>query len=191
MTNTALIKQLGTIGLDVGSFDYILELNAEIGGHQIPVHNRPSVFQTIGIPKHFILQPHDISVPFFDFGVAAPCSIELHQTGSVIADFGDGLPIEAAETLEVFMEGLALESLAGQRFGQPGGTQLVGDIAAFQVELPRADRIQEASDRWTTWWQNDEYFLRLSAMWDYFRTVNVTAWHHGPLPSKFADLLTD
>jgi len=194
MTNAELTDQLRTADIDPAEFSRILDLNDSFGGLQLPMPDpRPSIFHTIGIsPRLRIDRSATTSVPFFDFGVAAPCGIEILSSGAVVADFSNDLPpVEVADSFEVFLEGLAREWLAPQLFETSDGRELPGNITDAMHGLQADGQVAPASDRWTIWWHTDDYLARLSTMWDYQRTVRFVVWHGGSIPNAFAHLFAN
>lgn len=194
MTNSELVEQLKAARLDPSDFTRILDLNGSFGGMKLPTSDpRPSIYHTIGIaPRARINLTPPVSIPFFDFGVAAPCDVEILRSGAVVAEFSNDLPpVEVADTFEVFVEGLALEWLAPQIFGKSDGRQLAGNITDARRNLVAKGRVAPASDRWTTWWQTNDYAARLSAMWGHQRTVQFVVWHSGNIPASFDHLFAN
>lgn len=144
MTNAELTDRLRTADVDPGEFSRILDLNDSFGGLQLPTPDpRPSIFHTIGIPPRLrINRSATTSVPFFDFGVAAPCGIEILGSGAVVADFSNDLPpVKIADSFEVFLEGLAHEWLAPQLFETSDGRE-------FQAASPTRCTVFRPTAKW-------------------------------------------
>ncbi len=194
MANAVITAQLHAAGGKAQEFARVLDLNQRFGGLRLPAPDpRPSIFCTIGVPPHTRIDVSPgASIPFFDFGVAAPCGVDILQTGAVVADFSNDLPlVDVADSFEIFLEGLAREWHGWRRFETTDGRELSGSVTDVRPSLTFPGYVAEASDRWTSWWQTDDYLARLSTMWDYQRTVQFVVWHSGALPDAFDRLLAD
>jgi hypothetical protein len=193
MTSGEVVEHFEEAGIHVGDFHDLLDVNSALGGLQLPRPGDRSrkIVETIGVPTHYRpTSPTELFVPFFDFGVAAPCTVGISRSGSVVADFGNDLsPIEVADSFEVFVEGQALEYRAQSIDTQPARVDLDVDRNEAPHWLPAGDRVEEASDRWTTWWHSPTYMARLSRMWDGLRSPRLTVWAAEDAPNKFSDLV--
>jgi len=195
MSNTEIAVLLESHEIAPHRFNELLRLNDMIGGRRIPVaqtiNGRTRTIQhSIGVPPDASLSDSsDPSVEYFAFGVAAPCTVEVSELGTVIAQCGSG-PEEVAESFPMFLEGQAHEVFA-ESLGWPVSTATYTDRTAttLRAELPTESLVTEATDHRSAWWHTNDYVADLTTFWMGSTDVRLRVWSKSGAPPSFERFL--
>jgi len=180
-------------GLPPSQSRRLLELHARFGCRRIRDLSRETqIWLTLGAQRvERTNDANDVIVEFFDFGVAAPYGVFVTPDGAVLAS--DGIArINVARSFECFVEGIAHEQHASEKFDSAVGATMQLGWAELLELLPTDPVVAAASDDHSVWWLTDSWAARLRKTWETEpppRSIDLTVWNAASAPEQFKNLL--